>query len=330
MKGNVHLSQPGFRKQTSLAPLLTAASLVLSGVLGCSASPKTEETLTPDAGAQVPLFGSIVVSLRETVDATAAYGLVSGTIYDGPRPDPEPLRVIMEDGECQLREALHPLCSEGCGSGAVCVDTEECAPYPQAQNVGDLSVTGLGVDGEESVTLGPFPPSFFYQSQELAYPPCEEGATLRLEANAFSAEARCIAPLLVDSSAPLRVRSREPLTLTWERPADPSLARVQVLLDVSHHGGKRGDIVCDAPDTGGLEISAPLITALVDMGLAGFPSVILTRRTQATSTQPNVRLVVAASVARTVDTGVQSCLQDTGNDGCPEGQTCDRTTLTCQ
>jgi hypothetical protein len=203
-------------------------------------------------------------------------------------------------------------------------------PYPDSQDVGNITVRGLDLD-TGSVTLEPFAPSYFYQSNELAYPPCQEGTALHLESPAFTAEAACIAPLIVDTD-PVRVRSGEPVSLTWDPPDlpdDPSrpAARIQILLDISHHGGKRGDILCDVPDSGSYTIPQNMVTALVDLGLAGFPSVILTRRLTGTTTLPNVSFVVASSVERPVDTGVHSCLND---EDCPDGETCDRQTVTCR
>lgn len=279
---------------------------------------------TPDSGTHDRLFGSIVVSLRETSEEKEAYGLVSGTLYGGAYPDAMPMRIVQEEDDCQLREAIHPFCGTPCGSDAVCVDDDQCSPYPSPQDVAEITVDGLDPG---PVTLPPFPPNFFYQSEELAYPPCSEGDLLRLDADAFAAEAPCIAPLAVDPDAAISVRSGEPVQLSWDVPGDSELARIQILLDVSHHGGKRGDVVCEVPDTGSYEIPASLVTALLDQGLAGFPSVILTRRVRSESTLPNVHFSVVASLERSVDTGVQSCLSD---EECPEGQTCDRQAVICR
>jgi hypothetical protein len=180
--------------------------------------------------------------------------------------------------------------------------------------------------GSELLRLAPFAPNFFYQSEELAYPPCAEGDSLGLEAEAFSAQAPCIAPLVVPT-AQIPVRADEPVELTWEPPGDETLARVHILLDVSHHGGKRGDIVCDVPDNGSYEIPASLVNPLLEQGLAGFPWVILTRRVRSSSTLSDVSFSVLASAERSVDTGVQSCL---GDEECPDGQLCDRATVMCQ
>ncbi|HEX2882747.1 MAG TPA: hypothetical protein VHO25_24680 [Polyangiaceae bacterium] len=308
-------------------PLFALApwALACDGVAASAVAP------SPDASVGDPLYGSIVVSLRETTESKEAYGLVSGTLYDAPRPNPEPMRVALEEGGCQLREAIHPFCNDPCGSAAACVSDDQCLPYPTAQDVGNITISGLDLD-TGSTTLEPFAPSFFYQSDELAYPPCQTGASLHLESTAFTAQATCIAPLIVDTH-PVRVRTGEPVSLTWDTTESVDPARIQILLDISHHGGKRGDILCDVPDSGSYTIPQNMVTALVDLGLAGFPSVILTRRSTGTTTPrsgssvDDVTFIVAATVERPVDTGVHSCLRD---EDCPDGETCDRQTVTCR
>lgn len=278
---------------------------------------------TFDGSFEGPLFGALAVSLREASEQKAAYSIVSGTLHDGVTPDPMPMRTVLEEGNCRLRETAYPSCSDPCASGEACVAEDTCSAYPTQQNVGVITVSGLG---SGAVTLAPFAPSFFYQSDELPYPPCAEGDSLGLEAQAFSAEAPCVVPLVVPT-AQIPVRAGEPVDLTWEPPGDETLARVHILLDVSHHGGKRGDIVCDVPDNGSYEIPASLVNPLLEQGLAGFPWVILTRWVRNTSTLSEVYFSVSASVERSVDTGVQSCLSD---EECSDGQLCDRATVMCR
>jgi hypothetical protein len=273
------------------------------------------------------LFGAITLSLREGSDQKAAYSLVSGTLYDALKPDPEPMRVTAQAQGCQLREAVHPLCSEGCGSAAACVADETCEDYPTSQDVGDIRISGLDRNTPSAARLIPFAPTFFYQSDELSYPACSEGSAVRLSNTAFTAETRCIAPLRMDSTAPIVVRRDEPVHLSWERPSRPSLAQISILLDVSHHGGKRADIACEVADTGVFDIPANLVNALLDFGLAGYPSVIVTRKTQSNATLSQVKFIASAQVERAVDTGVQSCLRD---QDCAQGTACDRATVTCK
>jgi hypothetical protein len=111
-----------------------------------------------------------------------------------------------------------------------------------------------------------------------------------------------------------------PLQLSWRPGAVGARSRVHVKLDVSHHGGSKGEINCDVPDTGELEIAASLVTELLGLGLAGFPTINVDRVAVGTdAANPNLTLVLASDVTRAVDTGVVSCLDD---DACADGQTC--------
>ena len=69
----------------------------------------------------------------------------------------------------------------------------------------------------------------------------------------------------------------KPLTLTWTAKGASADSTIHVHLDISHHGGTKGQIECDTADSGSLTIGASLVTQLVNLGVAGFPTVRLTR-----------------------------------------------------
>ena len=108
----------------------------------------------------------------------------------------------------------------------------------------------------------------------LPSPPGAEGGDVKLAVTQgvfgpFNLLSKIVAPL--SSPGTVTMASGEPLQLTWEKPGQADLARIQVKVDISHHGGTKGQIDCDVPDTGSLEISAGLITKLIDLGVAGIP-----------------------------------------------------------
>lgn len=271
------------------------------------------------------LFGTVSVLLQEATESSEASSLATGRLYDRPPIPLTPLVLEQTEGDCQLFSAQVPLCTEPCLSGTLCVAEDECAPYPRAQDVGEIRMSGLG---DEDVILEPFPPSYIYQSDELPYPPCVEGAEVTMTAGALSARATCIAPLDFPEMDAIPVTRAKPVLLSWTPAEKPELGRIRVLLDVSHHGGKKGEITCDTEDTGALEIPASLVTALVDQGLAGFPSIFVTRVSEGKAQgRPEVLFTIASTVERPVDTGITSCLT---NDECPAGEVCNQETLICQ
>jgi hypothetical protein len=119
----------------------------------------------------------------------------------------------------------------------------------------------------------------------------------------------------------------QPFTVTWAPPLDASRSVVQVLLNISHHGGTSGKIDCEVPDTGSLTIPAELISGLVDVGVSGWPTVKLTRHTSGT-TQTEwgmVSLAVDSAYERPIEiTGIESCNLPTECDSgvCREDRTC--------
>ena len=142
------------------------------------------------------------------------------------------------------------------------------------------------------------------------------------------AASEVIGPLQLTSADPALARD-QPTTLTWSPPVGGGASRVWLQLDISHHGGSKGKIECDAPDTGSLTMSAMLMTRLLDLGAAGFPTVIVTRKATSSTlvTAGRVDLVLSSKVEQPVTVpGIQSCTEDTD---CTPPQTC-QNDLTCR
>jgi hypothetical protein len=166
----------------------------------------------------------------------------------------------------------------------------------------------------------------------LPYPPCLEGDVVQITApggalGPLSIASRGVAPLVFEQTpAPV---AGQPLALTWTPPGLADQTRIEVKLDISHHGGTKGKIECDVPDTGRLEIPASQVTQLLALGVAGFPTILLTRVASGTTRVPAgviaLRVVSAAERAVQIE-GLRSCTADSQ---CPAGKTC-QSDLTCE
>lgn len=280
----------------------------------------TAGTSAGTSGAPAEVFGTVTVNVEPATAEKEGYTTLLGRFRDGPTPPPVPLELDTEEGDCQLLVPSRPFC-ESCSSPAVCTADDVCTPYPTAVTVGTLTVEGLG--GE---TLVIEPSASAYQTSALDNPPCELGEPIVASTADFELSATCIPELEVTSPVPIPVASGEPVSVTWVPPESDAGSRVVLVLDVAHHGGKTGEVRCDVPDTGSFEIPASLVTSLIGLGLAGFPSVEVTR--QSVGTDPSgreVSLVISSQMLIDADTGVASCHEDTD---CPEGQTC-QATLVC-
>jgi len=265
----------------------------------------------------------------ETMPATAAHTTFLGKVYDGAFPANTEWTLVESSGGCELSTPKVPYCNPSCASGQACVGAGTCVVYPTAQNIGGVRVKGLGPDfGLEAGPGNTYQPD---ASVELAYPPFSEGAAVEIDAEGgalapFVLHGMGIAPLDLAGSA-YNLAAGAPLTLTWTA-GSVSAARIKVHLDISHHGGTKGKIECNTADTGSLSIPASLISRLVALGVAGYPTVTVARvfTGEATIAAGRVVLTIASPVERAVTVpGVQSCTDDSE---CTSPQTC-RADLTC-
>ncbi len=281
------------------------------------------------------LKGSFLVKLTAAMaetplgPASPALATLVGKLRDGDEPELVIWTVTDSEGDCELFEPSVPHCDPDCGGLAACVEGDVCKDYPKAQVVGDVRVSGLGAEFVmEPIANNYQPPN----DVKLPYPPCAVGDTVRAEAGggtfgAFALETKCIDVL--DFPGPLAIEEGEPLALTWSPPTMAGITRVRVKMDISHHGGSKGKIECDVDDDGSYEIAASLVTKLVDLGVAGFPTVSVTRSAVGgpTGAQPeHVELTVSQAGEQLLDIpGLTSCTSD---EHCEEGQTC-RSDKTC-
>ena len=280
------------------------------------------------------MVGAFQVKLTPASDLGAASTSVVGRIYDGPTPLTTLWELPQKDGDCTLTTPRVPFCSTPCGGSAACVENDTCLAYPTSHSAGKVTVTGLETaNGSTPLELALV--SNTYQappSVPLAYPPFAEGAAVTLTAAgeyfpAFSLNAKGIAPLELGTGE-LALKSGQPLTVTWTKGAVSS-ANIHVKLDISHHGGSKGQIECDTADSGSLSIGATLISKLLNLGVAGFPTVIVTRHVIGSTVIPagRVELEISSTVEQgvTID-GLTSCANPSD---CPDGKTC-QPDLTCK
>jgi hypothetical protein len=322
---HAHPPSTGARKKGGAAGRALTGSL---WVLAC-AGQSAREGADPLSGAGDPdvLVGTFQVKLSLVPGSTAPTSAVLGKVYDGATPATVVWESPVIDGECTLTTPRVPFCSPLCGGSAACVEDDVCEPYPSARSVGAVSVSGLHAsDGRASFVMTPIanayqPPA----GVALDYPPFGEGEPVTFSATgeyfaAFSIESRGLLPL--DLTSPdITLRRGEPVELGWV-PGAPDNASVHVKLDISHHGGSKGQIECDTSDSGALTISAELITKLIDLGISGYPTVIVTRWAfgSAVIAAGRVDLEVSSVVEREI--GVEGLTSCTADAQCPRGQSC--------
>ena len=284
-----------------------------------------------DAGTSDAALGGFVVSLvpADPEQGRAAYASVQGKVHDGTTPEDLTWTVEQEAGGCRLLVPHVPFCAVSCGGTAVCAEGGQCVPYPKALDLGRVRVAGVGPSAfEMEAVAGDYQPG---AAVALPYPPFDEGGLVQVSApggalGAFALEARGIAPLRFEQSPALV--SGQPVQLTWTPPAQAG-TRIEVKVDISHHGGAKGTIMCEVPDSGSLELPAAQVTRLLALGVAGFPTIVVTRVNSATAAVRAgvISLRLSSAVERPVQIeGLRSCKADSQ---CPAGKVC-RSDLTCQ
>ncbi len=259
----------------------------------------------------------------------SSYADIGGFMYDGPPTELVVWSVKKTDGACALYTPSTPFC-ESCAPGEVCVGQNVCRTPPSTHDVGTVTLTGLNPPSGASplalTAVTNVSGTTYLCAETLPVPPCTEGGPIRLDAAGkgdyppFSVQAQCIAPLVL-ASPTVALESGKPATLTWT-PSGVASTRIQVELDLSHHGGSKGRLLCDTADTGTLEISASLLDSLLALGVTGYPKAVVTR--SFTGTTPvgagQAELEIYADQYPVVEIpGLVSCQNDTE---CPTGQTC--------
>ncbi len=274
------------------------------------------------------MVGGFAIKRVAASGNSEAFTSLVGRVYDGATPQAVLFDVDTIDGDCVLLVPRVPFCDPPCG-GQVCTDGDVCVAYPSSQTVGAVTVTGmLTAQGDSSFVMSPIannyqPPA----SVQLGIDALAEGAAVELVAagsaftTAFTLAGVGIASLELTASA-LVLDGQHDVTVAWTQPAVAGDARVHLRLDISHHGGTRGKVECDTQDDGAFAIPAALTQQLVDRGIAGFPTLIVSRDAVTRTAIANgvVQLTVASSVEVAVDIpGLVSCSDDSQ---CQTPQTC--------
>lgn len=275
-------------------------------------------------------FGTFNIKIiPEDVEAgDPAYTTIVGSMCDGPSPPEIIFKEVMTSGSCKLMKAVSPFCSENCVLGSKCVAEDSCMPEPKVISVGNVTVKGMINKGEKTAFTMEPDEYFNYQmvNVPLDYPPFSTGDTITLSAagsgsaGAFEIKVLGITPLVVLSDT-LELADGKDITIKWEPPAKSGVSKIYVRMNISYHGGTKGEIQCEAEDNGSLTIPGAMLDKLKSYGFAGWPCVYITRRSTGIDEVSKAKAVVECTITKLLTIpGLKSCNNQPGE--CPEGQTC--------
>jgi hypothetical protein len=300
------------------APTGGSGNATSTGGTGGGAAPSTDEVV-----------GNFRITIKEPTASRDGFTEVIGFVYERPYPEELVWEETHSAGDCQLLEPNVPFCDPACTGGDVCVEGGVCVDPPTKKALGEVTVRGVRTAGGATeftmkAVAGNYQPGS--DTGTLPYAAFEPGDPLSVSTTGgdfapINLESTGIAPLVVTTEAPVPVESEKAVSLAWEAGANPA-SKIEIKLEISHHGGVKGMVTCVVPDTGSTEIPALLVTELIALGVAGYPTVSLTRvtRDQASISAGVVELLVMSQSALAVQIpGLVSCSE---TEPCPDGQEC--------
>lgn len=318
--------------------------LVLLAGFGCGDkedSATTNDTDTTDSGpvgsdedpATVPLGGLCPLETDFggfVVEAYEEYSIVSGAIADGVVPITI-LEVIGTDGECEVKRRNNPFCDPACVSGDTCDFDGNCITYPSNQDLGDVSIIGLA----ESVTMEAVVPGNTYFNTSLPHPAFTSGELIELQMPGGTYGPVDLFGVGVETlnakDSGWTVESGNDLIVSWNAPTSKVVrSEVTMRINIDQHGTSPSTIYCTFEDDGEGVVPASIIQQLVEVGVSGFPSGQLNRRTADSTTIGDGCMDFEVSSRREVDVDVVGYTPCISTLDCPEGEECNLELQICE
>jgi len=259
------------------------------------------------------------------------YSIVDGSVSNGVVPVTI-LENVGEDGTCKLLKRNNPFCDPACEASETCDFDGSCIPFPEGQELGEVTVGGLLKD----VCMDAVVPGYTYFDTDLPFPAFTTGELIELrtgDGGAFPAvEMHGIGVEDLTLSEPEWVLfESQDLVFNWTPPTAPVVrSQIHVQLNIDQHGLTPIQMFCEFEDDGQAALPDSLITQLINFGVTGFPNATVTRRTIDSVDMGGgcVEFVVKSPIQPDIRVdGFIPCVSDYD---CPTGQTCDTLIQICE
>lgn len=312
-------------------------------LLACPSEPEDSKPTTQDSDsattqpdttdpATVPLAGAcedINHWGNFTIDSNEDYAYVSGSVANGVVPMTILTRMTTV-GDCTIWRRENPYCNPTCESGYTCDLSGSCIPYPESQDLGLVTATGL----VQAVSMSPVTPGYTYFDTSLPNPPWTAGnlLTIKSEGGAYNPfTLHGVAPVdLQATTMDWTITPHSSFSLTWDALPEGARSTVLLHLSIDQHGVTPSSVACNFADDGAGEVPAEVIDALIDLGLTGFPAGDLSRRTTDHADVDAGCVDMVASSSRLARVTIQGYTPCTRDEDCPANQTCNETLERCE
>ena len=307
--------------------LVRCACLCALSLLGLVACPSDDDDDVPiDLSGPCELdslAGRFRVERQEqfpVIDGSVANGVVPVTIL-------EELEVV---GPCKLLRRNNPFCDPACEPNFTCDFDGSCIPFPENQDVGTVTITGLA----ELLEMEPVEPVNRYYDTSLSDPLFQPEDEIVLEAagealDGFRLEGIGSDVLELAEDATILVEEGEIILVEWPAPTTEVPATIELELTIDQHGNSPVRIQCELEDTGAAELPAEVADALLNAGVSGFPNAVLSRRTVDSTSAGGLCVELVVGSPRSPDVRVGGHTPCDEPDDCPDGLTCDLAINTC-
>ncbi|MGC4088165.1 MAG: hypothetical protein QM756_09745 [Polyangiaceae bacterium] len=285
-----------FRSQRALRFLGLALLCAGGAELGCSSDGNSGDANGGSGGASAgkggsssvggtsgdAVVGTFMLALNPSVEATAPYTSIFGTVYGSPYPTDVIETVVASNAACSVYKFSRQSCTNpACTAAQTCVGPNVCEDKPSLVSIGDVSLTGVGPSALKLTAIN----NNYQYALDLPYPGFDDGGAVTLSATgsyfpAFSLTTKGTAPVELTATS-YRISSGSALSVEWAPGSAGTAAKVAIMLNISKHGGSAGYMKCSTTDSGSFTVPADLLKALVDLGVAGFPQLLFTRSTRA-------------------------------------------------
>ena len=265
------------------------------------------------------------------VEAYEDYSIVDGSVADGVVPITV-LELKTSEGDCQVLRRNNPYCKPLCEAGFTCDFNGDCIPYPEDQDLGTVSVAGL----LEDVVMEPLQPGFTYFDTSLPNPAFLPGDLIELRMpdgvyGPVTLHGVGIDELVsLDKDGWVLVDGVD-MTVHWQPPdAEVSRGVVDLSVNIDQHGNSPATVVCTFEDDGEGTVPGAVISALFDLGVSGFPSGTLSRRTADKTDITGGCMDFWVASPRTVSVDVDGYTPCFSDKDCPKGQECNLELQICE